>query len=91
MVKVVKKIQPKRGRGRPRKVKATVTPKVRTDRPKPPVKLGNVSRNEGTKGRKVGVVTEHQPEKAAPSTGSNLERVKGARRSPRLMERSAVT
>ena len=91
IAKVVKMTQPKRGRGRPRKVKATVTPKVRTDRPKPPVKFGKVSRNVGTKGRKVGVVTDHRPEKAAPSTGSNSERVEGARRSPRLLERSAVT
>ena len=91
VVKVVKVAQPKRGRGRPRKAKATVTPTVRTDRLKKLVKSGKVSRKEGTKGRKVGVVTDHQPEKAAPSTGLNSERVEGARRSPRLMERSAVT
>ena len=81
----------KRGRGRPRKNAEKEVIKVRKTRSKKPGKSGKVSRDEDTEGRKVKRVAPDKQEKAAPSVGLKLEPKKVVRRSPRLMERSAVT
>ena len=80
--------EPKKGRGRPRKVvKRTVKPKVvrSTGANK------KVSPGEGRKGRKVNVLTPRDPTYVPPKAGLKGEPEEGVRRSSRLRERAAVT
>ena len=87
MVQVI----PKKGPGRPRKV---VKPVVKRSSTQIPTKRGRpkkVSPSVGPKKRKVQVKTIPAPEKALPEAGLKKGCREGTRRSPRLLERAAVT
>ena len=89
-VEVVQVI-PRRGPGRPRNVVKPVLKCCSTQTPTKRGKPKKVSTGVGSMKRKVQVKTIPVPEKALPKTGLNKECEEGTRRSPRLLERAAIT
>ena len=84
-------VLPKKGPGRPRKVVKPVVKRCPTQTPTKRGKPKKVSPGVGPKKRKVRVKTMPVPEKALPKAGLKKECRGGTRRSPRLLERAAVT
>ena len=80
-------LEPKRGPGRPRKV---VKPIPKRCNIKKKTKKIKVSTSEGSLKRKANEQTTQALEKALPKTGLKKGAI-GTRRSPRLLERTAVT